>query len=171
MIVTEYLKAFLTAMIVTEYLKTFLDNPVQFSSVTQSCLTLWDPMNRSTPGLPVHHQLLEFTQTQADLKCLLISLVIHCNWITKKEVRFSENIVISLINTSVLIMKKYLTKFYRQHNRGFLETEGQFWLTECLKSATGIPWGGATDGRLHEQNTVPSPTILFYFLLDAPHSM
>ena len=36
---------------------------VQFSSVAQSCLTLWDPMNRSTPGLPVHHQLPEFTQT------------------------------------------------------------------------------------------------------------
>ena len=36
---------------------------VQFSSVTQSCLTLCDPMNRSMPGLPVHHQLPEFTQT------------------------------------------------------------------------------------------------------------
>ena len=36
---------------------------VQFSSVTQSCPTPCDPMNRSTPGLPVHHQLLEFTQT------------------------------------------------------------------------------------------------------------
>ena len=35
----------------------------QFSSVAQSCLTLCDPMNHSTPGLPVHHQLLEFTQT------------------------------------------------------------------------------------------------------------
>ena len=35
----------------------------QFSLVTQSCLTLCDPMNRSTPGLPVHHQLPEFTQT------------------------------------------------------------------------------------------------------------
>ena len=33
------------------------------SSVTQSCLTLCDPMNHSTPGLPVHHQLPEFTQT------------------------------------------------------------------------------------------------------------
>ena len=41
---------------------------VQFSSVTQSCPTLWDPMNRSTPGLPVHHQLLEFTQ-------------IHVHWV------------------------------------------------------------------------------------------
>ena len=36
---------------------------VQFSSATQSCPTLCDPMNRSTPGLPVHHQLLESTQT------------------------------------------------------------------------------------------------------------
>jgi len=35
----------------------------QFSLVTQSCPTLCDPMNHSTPGLPVHHQLLEFTQT------------------------------------------------------------------------------------------------------------
>ena len=35
----------------------------QFSSVTQSCLTLCDPMNCSTPGLPVHHQLPDFTQT------------------------------------------------------------------------------------------------------------
>ena len=32
-----------------------------FSSVTQSCLTLCDPMNYSMPGLPVHHQLPEFT--------------------------------------------------------------------------------------------------------------
>ena len=37
---------------------------VQFSSVAQSCLTLCDPMNCSTPGLPVRHQLPEFTQTQ-----------------------------------------------------------------------------------------------------------
>ena len=38
-------------------------NSVQFSSVAQSCPTLCDPMNHSTPGLPVHHQLPEFTQT------------------------------------------------------------------------------------------------------------
>ena len=36
---------------------------VQFSSVAQSCPTLCDPKNRSTPGLPVHHHLPEFTQT------------------------------------------------------------------------------------------------------------
>ena len=36
---------------------------VQFSSLAQSCPTLCNPMNRSMPGLPVHHQLPEFTQT------------------------------------------------------------------------------------------------------------
>ena len=41
---------------------------VQFSSVIQSCPTLWDPMNCSTPGFPVHHQLPEFTQ-------------IHVHWV------------------------------------------------------------------------------------------
>ena len=39
------------------------EGSVQFSSVTQSCPTLCDPMNRSTPGLPVHHHLPESTQT------------------------------------------------------------------------------------------------------------
>ena len=38
---------------------------VQFSSIAQSCPTLCDPMNHSAPGLPVHHQLPEFTQTHA----------------------------------------------------------------------------------------------------------
>ena len=38
-------------------------NSAQFNSVAQSCPTLCDPMNRSTPGLPVHQQLPEFTQT------------------------------------------------------------------------------------------------------------
>ena len=36
---------------------------ISVSSVAQSCPTLCDPMNCSTPGLPVHHQLPEFTQT------------------------------------------------------------------------------------------------------------
>ena len=40
------------------------DSSVQFSSVAQSCPTLCDPMNRSTPRLPVHHRLPEFTQTR-----------------------------------------------------------------------------------------------------------
>ena len=39
-----------------------MTNLVQFSSIIQSYPTLCDPMNCSMPGLPVHHQLLEFTQ-------------------------------------------------------------------------------------------------------------
>ena len=42
-------------------------NSVQFSSVAHSCPTLCNSMNRSKPGLPVHHQLPEFTQTQCPL--------------------------------------------------------------------------------------------------------
>ena len=44
-------------------LEHFLTPSVQFSSVSQSCPTRSDTMNRSTPGLPVHHQLPKFTQT------------------------------------------------------------------------------------------------------------
>ena len=40
------------------------EGSVQFSSVAQSCPTLYDPMNCSMPSLPVHHQVPEFTQTQ-----------------------------------------------------------------------------------------------------------
>ena len=52
----------------TDYAKAFdcVDHnklSVQFSSVAQLCPTLCNPMNRSTPGLPVHHQLPEVTQT------------------------------------------------------------------------------------------------------------
>ena len=46
---------------------------VQFSSVTQSCSTLCNPMNRSPPGLPVHHQLLEFTQTPLSIELVMSS--------------------------------------------------------------------------------------------------
>ena len=48
---------------VFDQLQNVLDISVQFSSVAQSYPTLCDPMNHSTPGLPVHHQLREFTQT------------------------------------------------------------------------------------------------------------
>ena len=46
-----------------EIKKRWQEHTVQFSSVAQSCPTLCDPMNHSTPGLPVHDQLPEFTQT------------------------------------------------------------------------------------------------------------
>ena len=46
---------------------------VQFSSVSQLCPTLCDPMNRSTPGLPGHHQLPEFTQTHLHIESVMPS--------------------------------------------------------------------------------------------------
>ena len=49
--------------LVSDYHTVYLKCSVQFSSVTQSCPTLCNPRNHSTPGLPVHHQLPEFTQT------------------------------------------------------------------------------------------------------------
>ena len=52
---------------------------VQFSSVTQSCPALCDPMGCSTPGLPVHHQLPEFTQCRLSRWChpTISSFVVH----------------------------------------------------------------------------------------------
>ena len=58
--------SFMTLGDITFYyldLKFFKFSLVQFSSAAQLCPTLCDPMNRSTPGFPVHHQLPEFTQT------------------------------------------------------------------------------------------------------------
>ena len=52
---------------------------VQFSSVAQSYPTLCDPMNRSTPGLPVHHQLPEFTQTMSIESVMPSNHLIFCH--------------------------------------------------------------------------------------------
>ena len=51
---------------------------VQFSSVAQLCLTLCDPMDHSTPGLPVHHQLPEFTQLMSFESVMPSNHVILC---------------------------------------------------------------------------------------------
>ena len=57
------LKLFSSASILPNTINTLYSYSVQFSSVARSYPTLCNPTNRSTPGLPVHHQLLEFTQT------------------------------------------------------------------------------------------------------------
>ena len=49
----------------TKFMASSPISSVQFSPVAQSCPTPCDPINRSIPGLPVHHQLPEFTQTHA----------------------------------------------------------------------------------------------------------
>ena len=60
------------------YLYCFLLLSFQFSSVTQSCPTLWDPMDCSMLGLPIHHQLLESTQTHVIESVMPSSHVILC---------------------------------------------------------------------------------------------
>ena len=57
---------------------TSIEKRLQFSSVAQSCPTLCDPMNRSTPGLLVHHQLPEFTQTHIHWVVMPPSHLILC---------------------------------------------------------------------------------------------
>ena len=56
----------------------FLFSSFQFCSVAQSCLPLCNPMNRSMPGLPVHHQLPEFTQTHVHRVVMPSSHLILC---------------------------------------------------------------------------------------------
>ena len=51
---------------------------VQLSSVAQSCPTLCNPISRSTPGLPVHHQLPEFTQMSIELVMLSNHFILCC---------------------------------------------------------------------------------------------
>ena len=80
---------------------------VQFSSVVRSCPTLCDPMNCSTPGLPVHHQLPEFTQT-------------HIHWVgfsqtSRGLVLCWENI--SLVQFSRSVMNDCLRPHESQHVR------------------------------------------------------
>ena len=52
--------------------------PFQFSSVAQSCPTICDPMNRSTPGLPVHHQLPDFPKLMSIKSVMPSSHLILC---------------------------------------------------------------------------------------------
>ena len=56
-------KTFTTLRYSFDLLLVPVEKVYKFSSVAQLCATLCDPMNHSTPGLPVHHQLPEFTQT------------------------------------------------------------------------------------------------------------
>ena len=60
-LVREYLQGVAKGLSVEEGLVGFIS--IQFSSVAQSCPTLCDPMDCSTPGFPVHHQLSELPQT------------------------------------------------------------------------------------------------------------
>ena len=76
---------------------------VQFSSVAQSCPTLCDRMNCSTPGLPVHHQLLESIQTQVHRVGDAVQLSILCHPLLLPPSIFSSISVFS--NELVLLIR------------------------------------------------------------------
>ena len=59
----ENLDSVLKSRYITLLTNVCLVSSIQFSSVAQLCLILCDPMNPSAPGIPVHHQLPDFTQT------------------------------------------------------------------------------------------------------------
>ena len=61
--VSVYLHTYISVQFLAHYKCYEVFSSVQFSSVTQLCLTLCDPIDHSTPGFSVHHQFLEFTQT------------------------------------------------------------------------------------------------------------
>ena len=93
-----------------EFCSTIADNymyfsSVKFSSVTQSCPTLCNPMNHSTPGLPVHHQLLEFTQTHASIESVMPSshLILCCSLLLLPPIPHSIRV---FSNESTLHMKQ-----------------------------------------------------------------
>ena len=68
---------------------------VQFSSVTQSCLTLCNPMDCSTPGLPVHHQLPEFNQT-------------HVHWVGDAILSCRPLLLLPSIFPSIRVFSKWI---------------------------------------------------------------
>ena len=102
-------------------------NTHQFSSVTQSYSTLWDPMNHSMPGLPVHHQLPEFTQTHVHR----VSDAIQPSHPLLSPSRRSENIgQESLTGFILLISPQFSSNSNRtsQKNISFMPTSFFFFL-------------------------------------------
>ena len=68
----------LNAMWRTKYIEMHVQfSSIQFSSVSQSCPTLCDPMDCSTPGLPVHHQLPEFTKFMS-IESVMHPMILSC---------------------------------------------------------------------------------------------
>ena len=76
---------------------------VQFCSVTQSCLTIYVPMDCSMPGLPVHHQLLELAQT-------------HVHWIGD-AIQPSHSLSCLLLPPSIFLSIRVFSKESVPHNR------------------------------------------------------
>ena len=108
---------------------------VQFSSVAQSCLTLCDPMNRSMPGLPVQHQLPEFTQTHVHrvsdaiqlLQVSLDFLLLHSSLLYWKGYLFWVLVLEGLVSLHRTIQPQLLQHYWFMHRLGLL----WYWMV-CL---------------------------------------
>ena len=86
---------------------------LQFNSVTQSCLTLCDPMNHSMPGLPVHQQLPESTQTHVHELVMPSNHLIHCHPILLLSSIFPSIRVFSNESTPHIRWPKYWSFRFR----------------------------------------------------------
>ena len=114
-----------------------------YSSVTQSCPTLCNPMNRSTPGLPVHHQLLEFIQThvQSSQWChpAISSSVVPFSS-CPKSLPASESFPMSQVfawggqSTGVSALASFLPK----KSQGWSPSEGTGWISLQSKGLSRV---------------------------------
>ena len=98
---------------------------VQFSSVAQLCPTLCDPMSRSTPGLPVHHQLPEFTQTS---RWEIIENCCFCS--LSLSFTYTQN-----PSSSSQIFQKAMTRGKCMTYRGEFQMKGTLEISKELESA------------------------------------
>ena len=88
---------------------------VQFSSVAQSCLTLCNPMNHSTPGLPAHHQLPEFLKPMSIELVMPSSHLILCHPLFLLPPIFPSIRVFSNESVPQIRWPKYCLEFQLQH--------------------------------------------------------
>ena len=89
------------------YSRFYFTHSVQLSLVSQSCLTLWDPRNRSTPGLPVHHQLPESTKLVSVESVMPSNHLILCRPLLFLPSIFSSITVFSNESTLCIRWPKY----------------------------------------------------------------
>ena len=115
---------------------------VQFSSVAQSCPTLCNPMNCSTPGLPVHHQLPEFPQTHSNESVMPSNHLILCHPLLLLPSIFSSIRVFS--NESALHVKwpKYWSFSFKisltNEHPGLISLEWTDWMSLQSKGLSRI---------------------------------
>ena len=121
---------------------------VQYSSVAQSCLTLYDPMNRSTPGLPVYHRLPEITQTHvhwvSDAKRSLVFPIlfftsISSHWSLKKALLSLPAIIWNCIQMGIFFLFSFAFRFLF-FSQLFVKPPQTAILLFCISFSWGWSW-------------------------------